>query len=216
MHLLILGGTGAIGVLLVREALAADHTVTIYARTPSKLPADLATHPAVTVVEGTLEDAAALSAAVKGAHAVVSALGPALTGHPPGTPLAHAYARVLAAMKVHDVKRLVALGTASIRDPHDKSTLRWESLIKGVQLTAPNAYADIVAVGDTIRGDADVVWTIVRVPILSNGLSREVVAGYTGDGKTGYTLARVGFGVFVVGELERNEWVKKAPLISTE
>jgi hypothetical protein len=58
-------------------------------------------------------------------------------------------------------------------------------------------------------------WTIVRVPILRDSESSDVVAGYIGDGKTSTTLTRLGFAVFVVGEIEKDEWVKKAPLISS-
>jgi uncharacterized protein YbjT (DUF2867 family) len=38
MRVLILGGTGAMGIVLIHRALAAGHLVTIYARNPSKLP----------------------------------------------------------------------------------------------------------------------------------------------------------------------------------
>ncbi len=80
-----------------------------------------------------------------------------------------------------------------------------------------SAYKDIVAVGEVIRACEDIDWTIVRVPFLKDEKNREVLAGYIGDGGAGagYTLARLGFAVFVVRELEKGEWIKQAPLITS-
>jgi putative NADH-flavin reductase len=123
MRILILGGTGAIGLLLIREALEHHHTVTVYARSPEKLPEDITKNTAVVVIKGQLLDEDQLSKAMEGVNAVISALGPAvLRGpfHPSDTPLAKAYSLLIKVMHRYDVKRLIALGTSSIRDPNDK------------------------------------------------------------------------------------------------
>jgi len=214
MRVLILGGTGAAGGLLIQEALAASHTVVIYARSPEKLPEQYRAHPRVTIHKGQLDDREAFSSALKDVDAVLSALGPSLS-QPKGTPLAHAYSLIIELMKMHGVRRLLALGTPSITDPNDKFSLQMSIIITGVATLAHTAYEDIVAIGKTIRtqGD-DLDWTIVRVPLLSGSDDKSFVVGYVGDGKTGIRLARAGFASFVVQELENNEWVKKAPLIS--
>lgn len=219
MHLLILGGTGPCGILLIRGALAANHTVVIYARSPDKLPEDISTHAAITIVQGQLTDEDLISKAMEGVHVVLSALGPPTTQgltYPGNTPLAHAYTTVIQIMKQHDVKRLIALGTASIADKLDKFDLKFRVLVTGVYFFAHNAYKDIVAVGEVVRQqESELVWTIVRVPILTNSESTQVVAGYVGDGKTGTRLPRAAFASFVLNELENNEWCDKAPLISS-
>jgi putative NADH-flavin reductase len=123
MRVLILGGTGAIGLLLIREALEHHHTVTIYARSPEKLPEDIKKNTAVVVVKGQLLDEEQLSKAMEGVNAVISALGPAVSRgpfHPSDTPLARAYSLLIKVMRKHNVKRLIALGTSSIRDSNDK------------------------------------------------------------------------------------------------
>ncbi|KAH8117124.1 NAD-binding protein [Phellopilus nigrolimitatus] len=214
MHVLVLGGTGGIGPLLVRELLATSHTVVVYARSPQKVPSDISSNPGVTVVQGELTDAAALASALVGVHAVVSALGPSAR-HPPGTPLAKGYAVVIAQMKEVGVPRLIALGTGSITDEHDKSDKVFWLLVGGVSLLAHNAYKDIVAVGETIRASGDALaWTIARVPLLTNGQTREYQTGYLGDGKRTTTLPRLAFSTFIVDELERNDFVRKAPMLS--
>ncbi|CCM01291.1 uncharacterized protein FIBRA_03340 [Fibroporia radiculosa] len=213
MRLLILGGTGPSGIKLIEEALASSHTVVVYARSPGKLPPSITDSVSVTVLEGQLTDADALTKAIEGVDAVLSALGPGAS-HPSNTPLAHAYSLVIDIMKKHGVRRLIALGTASIKDEHDKFSVTFAALVSGIMIFAHSAYNDIVAIGDTIRSQGeDLEWTIVRVPLLNNHGTREVVAGYVGDGKTKTTLSRTAFAVFIIGELEKNEWGKKAPLI---
>lgn len=221
MRLLILGGTGPAGLQIIQQALAANHVLVILARSPQKLPNDVSTHPSVTVIEGPLTDAEVISNAVKGVHAVLSALGPpvgivgALT-YPSNTPLAHAYSSLIAAMKEHNVKRLILLGTTSMKDNHDHFDARFAALIGGVAVFAHHAYRDVVAIGDAVRGEGEnLMWTIARVPVMTNGPSKAVIAGYVGDGKMHTTLPRAAFAAFVLQELEENQWCKKAPLISS-
>lgn len=218
MRVLILGATGAAGVLLIQEALAASHTVVVYARSPDKLAEEIRHDPRVTVHKGELDDREALSSAIMGVDAVLSALGPSVSRgpmHPKGTPLARAYSLIIELMIGHRVRRLLALGTPSITDPSDKFSLRMSIIVNGVATLARTAYEDVVAIGETIRTQGnDLDWTIVRVPLLSGADDKNLVVGYVGDGKTGIWVTRAGFASFVVQELEKNEWVKKAPLIT--
>ena len=217
MRIVVLGGTGPCGILLIEEALAAKHIVVVYARNPQKLPAHLNEHPDVTIIKGELEDSKTLDTALAGADAVLSALGPSF-GNPSGTPIARGYAALLEVMRRQGVKRLIALGTPSIKDEHhDKFSTVYSMMVTAVSYGARSAYKDIVAVGEVIRASEDIDWTIVRVPVLKNERNREVRAGYIGDGGAGagYTLARLGFAVFVLRELEKGEWIKRSPLITS-
>ena len=219
MRVLILGATGPSGLLLVQEALAAGHTVVLYVRSPQKLPEDITSNTSVTVVEGQLNDEAALSGALEGVDAVLSALGPPVKQgptYPSGTPIAHGYVVLLDAMHERGVKRLIALGTPSMKDEHDKFSLRFATLVAGVALFARNAYKDVVAIGETLRAaKEDVLWTIARVPILTSSASKDVVAGYIGDDKVNTTISRAAFASFCVQQLTSDEWVRKAPLVSS-
>jgi putative NADH-flavin reductase len=217
MRIVILGGTGPSGILIIEEALAAKHIIVVYARNPQKLPAHLNKHPDITIVKGELEDSKTLDTALAGADAVLSALGPSF-GNPSGTPIARGYAALLEAMRRQGVKRLIALGTASIKDEqNDKYSVVYSMMVTAVAYGARSAYKDIVAVGNVIRACEDIDWTIVRVPVLKNDRNREVRAGYIGDdgAGAGYTLARLGFAVFVLRELEKGEWIKRAPLVTS-
>lgn len=217
MHFLILGATGASGILITRKALELypDASIAIFARSPDKVPKDIAHNPSVSIIKGELSDLDALSTAIQGVKVVLSALGP-FQSHPPGNIIATFYSHLIDMMIEHGIKRFILLGTASISDPKDRFSLVFKLLIAGVRLGAYNAYQDIVAIGEVIRTKGDALdWTIVRVPILTNNESEEVVAGYVGDGITGYTLSRKAYAAFTVHEVENMEWIKDAPLISS-
>ncbi|KAI6133384.1 NAD-P-binding protein [Pisolithus croceorrhizus] len=193
MRVLILGATGGIGVLLVERAVADGHTVVVYARSPEKLPENLRDSSQVLIRKGQLTDAEALSDALQNVDAVLSALGPAVSRgpfHPKGEPLAHAYSLIIRVMKERGVTRLIALGTPSIKDPHDKFSLTMSTLVTGVSTFAHTAYKDIVAIGETIFG-------------------------YVGDGRTTTCLTRIAFVAFVLRELAEREWVKARPLVTS-
>lgn len=220
MHLLILGGTGPCGQLLIEEAIGFTHSVAILARSPEKLPKSITSNPQVTIFEGQLTDEGLMNKAMAGVDAVLSALGPSVIKgpfHPSDTPLARAYHLVLQVMKQHGVKRLIALGTASIKDEHDKFSASFKALVTGVAVFANNAYKDVVAIGEVIRregSDSDLAWTIARVPLLTDDHNRDVVAGYIGDGVVRTHLSRAGFAAFVLQQLDSEEWHRKAPLVS--
>ena len=219
MKVLVFGGTGPAGLLIIKEALSAGHTVVIYARSPQKVPQDIASNPSVTIAEGELTNADAISEAMEGVHAVLSALGPPVrqgVTYPYNTPLAHAYELILDIMKSRDIKRIILLGTASMTDEHDKFSLQFKLLVTGVALFAHGAYKDVVAIGEAVKAQPDdVLWTIARVPLLTDDTRTDYIAGYIGDGKTNTKLSRAAFAAFVLKELEDTEWCRKTPIISS-
>ena len=72
MKIVIFGGTGALGQLLVQQALELGHEVLVPARTPSKMTV---THEALTIVQGDGKDINAVSKAIKGQDVVLCAVG---------------------------------------------------------------------------------------------------------------------------------------------
>jgi len=217
MRFLILGATGPSGILLVRKTLEIypEATIVIFARSPDKVPQDIAQNSAVTIIKGELTDLDTLSVAIQGVNVVLSALGPLAT-HPAGNIIATFYGHLIDLMIKSNIKRIIVLGTGSILDSKDKYSLIFTPLRASVRLAAYNAYTDNVAVGEVIRSKGDVLdWTIVRVPILTNKESEEAVAGYIGDGKTGTFLSRKAYAAFTVHEVENTGWIKESPLISS-
>lgn len=117
MNLTVFGGTGPAGLLRVDQALAEGHRVTAFARTPAKLPAA----PRLTVIEGGLGDHERMASAIAGADAVISLLGPRKPYRAKAVPvLTDGLRTIVAALKEHQVRRLVALSTPSSPDPADR------------------------------------------------------------------------------------------------
>jgi nucleoside-diphosphate-sugar epimerase len=78
-HILLLGGTGICGLIFTKAALEAGHELTLYVRTPPKIPADLSSHASLRVIQGELgDDEAMKKAAACGADVFVSLAGPTL------------------------------------------------------------------------------------------------------------------------------------------
>ncbi|KAJ6491390.1 NAD-P-binding protein [Mycena vitilis] len=225
MRLLLFGGTGLMGVPLAREFLwvyQESSSLVLYVRNPERVPQDLAENPSVRIIQGELDDLDAMADAMDGVDAVICALGP--TGrkgpfYPPDTPIAAAYLRIMVAMKGHGVRRIIGLTTPSVRDPHDQFSLSFEIFRKTFATFCRNAVKDIVAVGRVVRAQrAELDWTLIRMARQTSGCDPEssnVIAGYMGDGKTTVASSRVGAAVFIIEELEKREWIRKSPILST-
>ena len=217
MHILVLGATGGCGISIIREALEHSHTVVVLARNPSKLPEDIKRSDRVKILEGQLTDRETLEKALDGVDAVVSALGPAVSRgplHSSDTPLAKIYTLLIDVMRAKGVKRLVSLSTASVKAPEDKFDFRFWCAVAGVSTLAYTAYKDVVAIGKVVQGAQDLDWTLARVPILTSLRGNTYIADFVGNPKLSLTLNREAFGIFVINEVERNEWIHKIPMIT--
>jgi len=234
MRVLIFGGTGPSGIALIRKTLEVypSSTIFLYVRSPHKIPGDLAQHSSIFIITGQITDLDGVEASLLGRQTttdknaeasqpvdvVLSALGPIGPFHSSGRPFAKFYESLIGLMSKHSVRRLIILCTASYSDPQDKFNLVTYGIVTTVKTLAHNAFADFRAVGETVRANGDsskLEWTLVRVPVLTNNESEEVVAGYVGDGKIGNVLSRKAFAAFCVNEIEKREWVGKAPFISS-
>ena len=108
MRLAIFGGTGKTGTHLVDQAIAAGHQVRMLARSPGKV---WIRDEKLTVIQGDATDAAAVEKVIDGTDAVISTLGQTKTS-PPDL-LTEAASHMVAAMKNHDVRRIVTLTGAA-------------------------------------------------------------------------------------------------------
>lgn len=217
MRVLVLGGTGAIGQLLIQELLkSTDYEVVVYARSPQKLPDSISKHPRVIIKEGGLTEAPKLAHALEGVSAVLSALGPPVSPfQPPGTPIANGYATLIDRMTDAGITRLIVLGTASMADnAHDKFDSVFFTAKQSIRFLTPRAFKEVIKIQEIVTKEEALEWTIARVPFLSDGETSEYQVGYLGDGKRNTTLPRKAFAAYIVDELKDKKWVKKLPLIS--
>jgi putative NADH-flavin reductase len=164
MKIIIFGATGETGKLLVTQALAKGHTVSVFVRNPAGLPQD----PRLRVIQGDLFDFATVVDAVRGHRAVLSALG-ARTRKKEGV-LAEAIPLILEGMRQEYVQRLVVLGAAGLARDYGKyqNALTRMGFWSARNIFLKHPFNDQAA-QERLLAQSDVDYTIVRAPRLMDG-----------------------------------------------
>jgi hypothetical protein len=189
--------------------------ITLYVRTPSKLPSahrEEADPTRLRVVVGELDDQAALETALTDpttpVDAVVSFLGPyaslkAFLLRTKSNPLADKFPTILAAMKQAGVRRILAISSPAwvvqaesdkedISSGHsDEMSWSWWLAMRFVAFILPQGSVEMEQIGRRVadegkHGGWGLKWTVFRIPRLNNGPEDlEVSAEYLGRGFDG-------------------------------
>jgi uncharacterized protein YbjT (DUF2867 family) len=208
----VFGATGAIGSLTVDELLANGHTVTAYARNATKIPARWGDK--VRVVIGEMSDKTAISDAIAGADAVVSALGPSMDKKATGLPLVDGTEHILAAMSTHGVRRYIGHGTPSIADPHEKKTVQTRLVSFMGRTFLRRAYDELLGMTALIK-NSGASWTIVRFTAPNNKPKvGHVTVGFYGNDKIGFPVTRGDIAAFTAAQVDDGSYIRRAPAIS--
>lgn len=180
MNVTIVAATGRIGRLVVDQALAAGHRVTAVARNPVGFP------PAVRTVRVDLAAPrpADLQAALEGADAVISGLGPRSKKDAGIT--SKGTRAVVEAMKETGVRRIVVVSAAPVsttaspgrpepprHDPGERFVMR-HVLTPFIKVVLRAHYDDLARTEDLLRASG-LDWTVVRPPQLKD---RPVTGAY--------------------------------------
>lgn len=115
MKLTVFGATGGTGTEVVRQGVAAGHRVTAVVRDPARL--EVARHELLDVVTADVFDPAAITSAVAGRDAVISALGP--RGRGPSVICRDGTRGIMAAMAAAGVRRLVVVSDSGMHTEGD-------------------------------------------------------------------------------------------------
>ena len=208
MKLALFGATGRTGRPLVEAALARGHGVTAFVRDPKKLATS---HAKLRVVTGDLFDAASVAAAIEGQDAVLSVLGPVKGG--PKDVMAVATRHIVAGMRSHGVRRLVLLTGAGVAQPGDapKAVNRFISFM--LRTLSRDVLLDSEAGVENVRR-SDLDWTIVRVPMLTDGPARgRYRVGMVGV-NDGVRISRADVADFMLKQLDLGAKERTSPVIS--
>jgi len=209
MKIAVFGSSGNVGKLLVGQALAEGYDVVAYARNPSKLTIR---HDHLTIIQGELSDEAMIEHTVTGVDAVISVVGP--SGKSEGTPITQGMRYIIAAMEKHGVRRLIALSTASSKDPNDKLGIKIRTMIAVVKITSPGAYADIVGWSEVIRA-SNLDWTLARVLLLNDKpKTGNVRTGYPGRNELGTQISRTDLADFMLKQVTDIKYIRQAPVVT--
>lgn len=159
MKLLVFGATGGTGRALLDQGLAQGHEVTAFVRNP----AALAPRAGLTIVQGDVTDAAAVSRAVAGQEAVLSALGP--RGGQYGV-LPGGVHNIVAAMGQAGVRRLIHVSSFGVGD--SLAQMGWVARQIIARLFLRKAL-DEKAIEEAIIRASDLDWIIARPGGLDDG-----------------------------------------------
>ncbi len=173
---------------------------------------------------------APLSSAVSKSHSIISLLGPDLNRDGALDPTTFATffsATLFPLMREHGVRRILAMGTLSIKLPEDRWTLFQSFAILFMRTLHGNLYKTIHNIRDAFEQEGkDLDWTMFRIAAIPGESDEESwkkdredgelfegmigEAGWTGTTKRGL-LAR-----WLVNELEREDgkWLRKLPAVS--
>lgn len=208
MKIVVFGATGGLGKHVVSQALEAGHQVTAFVRSADKFAIE---HPNLVLFQGDVTDAKKVEQAIAGRDAVISILGPT---RPPAPGMMETAAKnIVTAMQKHGVKRLLSTTGAGVRDPRDQPKL-FDKMMKALlTLIAKDVLRDSEANVSFIRA-SDLDWTIVRFPRLMDGQhAGQYRVGYIGK-DSGSQLSRADGADFILEELEKSEYIHRAPLVS--
>jgi putative NADH-flavin reductase len=154
--LLVIGATGPSGREIVKQAVAAGHTVTAFARNPARAGFG----PEVKLVTGDVRDPVAVAAAIKGHDVVLSALGNNRQRKNP--PCAEGMRTIVAGMQAAGVRRLIAISAYGTGDSRH-GFYGWM-----INMVLGEVERDKEAM-EQVMEQSGLDWTAVRSPALTAG-----------------------------------------------
>jgi len=210
MKILVLGATGATGLLIVRKALAVGHSVVALVRSKEKAQAAGLTD--IDLVEGDARDETSLARAIAGCDAVISSLGTAMSPFREVTMLSTATRALVGVMAAQKVQRLVCITGLGAGDSRGHGGFFFDRVF--LPLLLRKVYDDKNRQEDIVRASA-LDWTIVRPTVLNDKSARGHIQALT-DLSTvhGGSIARADVAEFVVQQLTTDTWLRKTPLIT--
>jgi hypothetical protein len=208
MKLAIFGATGRVGSELLPQALAAGHEVRALVRSPSKLQAQAEN---LAVLQGDVNDEAAVTDTVAGCDAVLSTLG--ANGNDAADTRRTGTANIMAAMHSTGIKRLVVVGGFHLHVPGDPGNFGQRLIVPILRLSR-NLVQDTTGMGALVLA-SDLDWTLVRIPRVVHG--RPTHSSRTGNLKLGpwSKVTRGDAASFVLRCLDDNTCVRQAPMVSS-
>ena len=216
MKLTIFAATGGIGRHVLEQAVAAGHEVTAVVRNPQKLTQKVR----IVTADLAAPDLGALKAAVAGADAVLSGLGPRRLSEAGIT--SRGTRAIVEAMKASDARRIVVISAAPIgtvpspgrrnpprHDPGDGFFMR-NLLSPMIKTVLRKHYADLALMEDVLR-DSGLLWTVMRPPRLTDKpLSRNYRTAHGQNLRGGLTISRADVADMMLRVLEQPASINQA------
>lgn len=211
MKLALLGGTGMLGKPVLQCALDAGHQVKALVRSPEKL-GDLIDK--VEVVEGVIQDEAAISKTFAGCEAVVNVAGGKKEPNQYEI-FKEATGIIVATMNRLGIKRLVSINGAVTLMPGE--TLNFKRKITGFIVNMINSGMIPAKKGEMeiLLQHPEIDWVSVRPSMIVGKPANGIIVADDQVMPTG-AITRVDLGNFMLTQLTSDEWVHKAPFLGAK
>ncbi|MEX6701965.1 NAD(P)-dependent oxidoreductase [Peribacillus frigoritolerans] len=211
MKITVFGANGAIGRLVVKEALQNGDQVIAYVRRENALDFN---HENLQIVVGNLDDNKKMEEAISGSDAVISALGPALdkSRKIKALPIAAAHEMIIKLMQKLNKKRFIILGTPTVKAKEDRSQVI--TILPGImaKVLFPTGYQEMKRIEQLVK-QSRLDWTVVRI---INPNVKHVDKGYNislGDTKGSMNVSRENVAKCLVEMTKKHEYIKKMPIV---
>lgn len=210
MKIAILGSTGFVGKVLLARAIEKGYNVRTLVRNPEKL-GDYKNK--VEFIQGDISQTDKINECLYGVQAVISTVPPESNTKEPAK-----YARIMdeliSTLKRNGVKRLIHIGGAA-HDGGENETWTFRRRLLRIFLNItwkPGLIAKQLE-WETLK-KSDIEWILVRPPQVVNGKSK---GGIVADEKNlhGSKAHVEDLAEFLLRQLESDQWLRKAPLVST-
>jgi putative NADH-flavin reductase len=209
MKIALFGGSGQTGRQFLAQALDKGYQVKALVRNPAALEVS---HPNLTVVKGDVLNAADVASVVRDTDVVVS-----LFGHVKGSPewlQTNGTKHIVAAMRQHDVPRIVSLSGGGLPFPEKDQPKMADKIIRFMMKTlVPKVLNDAIAHHEVLR-QSGLKWVIVRGPRLTNGERKhQYRVGWVGVNAS-TQIARADLADFIVKQVEDEQFNGQMPFVS--
>jgi putative NADH-flavin reductase len=211
MNITIFGASGAIGSLLVIQALKEGHVVKAYIRNPSKFSIE---HKNLTVIAGELNDYEKIKSSITGAECVISTLGPPVARSVKGFPVLEGHKNMIRAMESENVKRFITIATPSVKFEKDVPSIATKLPAFMAKLLLPMAYKEIVQIGKLVA-TSTLDWTIVRFINPTNSPASGNINVTFGDKKIKLAISRADIADFILKQTTDKQHIHSMPIIGS-
>lgn len=208
--ILVIGATGPTGLEICRRALEAGMKVRVLVRNPARLPAELS--PKLEVMQGNVLDAAAMTSAMRGMDAVVSALGTPLQRKPVNL-LSLGTRTIIHAMQQTGVSRLLCITGMGAGDSRGHGGFLYDKVI--LPLLLKEIYLDKDRQEKIVR-ESGLDWTLIRPAFLTNGVQTgryRCITKFDAHDRMG-KIARADVAHYVVHELQQAQHLQQVANLS--
>lgn len=206
MRITVFGASGKVGRLVVDKLLRDGHYVRAFVHSNSHLR----NHKRLQVISGDIHDKAAVSKAIEGADAVISALGS--WGTPSKDIVSTGTKNIIPAMKKHKIRRIVSLTGSGAKDDGEKLSLLDMLSRYAVRVFARKVFDDGEQHIALLRA-SKLDWTVVRSPLMRESSRRREYVLSRRSPLPWATIVRDDVASAMVELVGGKEWRQTAPFI---